>query len=87
MPGYTIAPRETGCGDRPGTAHMGSQIRRSNGIRRNTAALNPNDAIELSKVSMTNLSSAGAETPCNRRAAMTIIGRLLQASCRTRRRK
>ena len=60
MPGYTIAPRETGCGDRPGTAHMGSQIRRSNGIRRNTAALNPNDAIELSKVSMTNLSSAGA---------------------------
>lgn len=48
---------------------MGSQIRQSNGIRRNTAALNPNDAIELSKVSMTNLRSAGAETPCNMRVA------------------
>jgi hypothetical protein len=49
---------QTGCGDRPRAAHTGSQIRQSDGIRRNTAVLNPNDAIELSKVSMTNLSSA-----------------------------
>ena len=55
---------QTGCGNRPRAAHAGSQIRRSNGIRRNTAALSPNDAVELSKVTMTNLSGAGAVTPC-----------------------
>ena len=37
------------------------------GYAGNGAALNPNDAIELSKVSMTNFSSACAETPCNMR--------------------
>jgi hypothetical protein len=71
MPEYTIAARELPPRPRANrmrqparAAHAGSQIRRSNGIRRNTAALSPNDAVELSKVTMTNLSGAGAVTPC-----------------------
>jgi hypothetical protein len=48
MPEYTIA--HASFGNRPRAAHMGSQDP--------TKRFNPNDAIELSKVSMTNLSSA-----------------------------
>jgi hypothetical protein len=58
MPGYTITPDRM---RRPARhSSQGLQIRRSNGIRRNTAAFNPNDAIELSKVSMTNARAAAS---------------------------
>jgi hypothetical protein len=75
MPEYTIAARglSAAATSKPDAATGRAQltwahkIRPSIGIRRNSAALNPNDAIELSKVSMTNLRSAGAETPCNMR--------------------
>jgi hypothetical protein len=63
MPEYAIAPRElSDAATDPAQLTWVDKIRRSNGIRRNTAALNPNDAIELSKVTMTNLRAAQARS-------------------------
>lgn len=64
MRGYAIAPRELRT-RQPAqrSSHGFTNSEEAMGFGGTRRRINPNDAIELSKVSMTNVSGAGAETP------------------------